>query len=194
HHSKIGRGSVARDQGADKATLGHPAAHARIGPKATDRGRFRAFIARPCRRHPCSFQASHAQSARPMISSLSCAGSQGSSSVNIVTHCFHVVGMRVMSVPHVEISLINCISESQNTLHTRDSTPCWRIVFSTFRECMSFYTARVKSRPHGILRPCPLCLRMCCKTRLLLAIGFGGEFWPCPCPALPMREYGLNAS
>src|SRR5262249_38889157 len=35
---------------------------------------------------------------------------------------------------------------------------------------------------------------MCCKTRLLLAIGFGGEFWPCPCPALPMREYGLNAS
>src|SRR6516165_10719285 len=24
----------------------------------------------------------------------------------------------------------------------------------------------------------------CCKTRLLLAIGFGGEFW-CPCPALP---------
>src|SRR6516162_10379112 len=23
------------------------------------------------------------------------------------------------------------------------------------------------------------------KTRLLLAIGFGGEFWRCPCPALP---------
>src|SRR5262249_56446720 len=39
-----------------------------------------------------------------------------------------------------EISLINCISESQNILHTRGSMPCWRIVFSTFRECMSFYT------------------------------------------------------
>src|SRR4029077_17858489 len=46
--------------------------------------------------------------------------------------------------PHVEISLINCISESQNILHTRGSMPCWRIVFSTFRECMSFYTGRVK--------------------------------------------------
>jgi hypothetical protein len=46
--------------------------------------------------------------------------------------------------PHVEISLINCISESQNILHTRGSMPGWRIVFSTFRECMSFYTGRVK--------------------------------------------------
>ena len=43
-------------------------------------------------------------------------------------------------------------------------------------------------------RHCPLSGGMCCKTRLLLAIGFGGEFWPCPCPALPIREYGLNAS
>src|SRR5262245_417458 len=46
--------------------------------------------------------------------------------------------------PHAEISLINCISESQNILRTRGSMPCWRIVFSTFRECMSFYTARVR--------------------------------------------------
>src|SRR5262249_39396125 len=38
------------------------------------------------------------------------------------------------------ISLINCISESQIILHTPGSIPCWRIVFSTFRECMSFYT------------------------------------------------------
>src|SRR5260370_21588962 len=45
--------------------------------------------------------------------------------------------------PHVEISLINCISESQNILHTRGSMPCWRIVFSTFRGCISFYTGRV---------------------------------------------------
>src|SRR6266446_4853822 len=47
--------------------------------------------------------------------------------------------------PHVEISLINCISESQIILHARGSMPCWRIVFSTFRGCMSFYTARVIS-------------------------------------------------
>src|SRR5207253_9074358 len=47
--------------------------------------------------------------------------------------------------PHVEISLSNCISESQIILHTRGSMPCWRIVFSTFRGCMSFYTARVSS-------------------------------------------------
>jgi len=51
------------------------------------------------RRHPGSFQPSHAQRARPMISSLSFVESQGSSSVNIVTHCRHEIGMRVMSVP-----------------------------------------------------------------------------------------------
>src|SRR5215813_9479140 len=41
---------------------------------------------------------------------------------------------------HVEISRSNCISESQIILHTPGSMPCWRIVFSTFRGCMSFYT------------------------------------------------------
>src|SRR5262249_8733738 len=87
--------------------------------------------------------------------------------------------------PHVEISLINCISESQNILHTRGSMPRWRIVFSTFRECMSFHAGWVKSRHRALAGLCPLYPRMCCKTRLLLAIGFGGEFWPCPCPALP---------
>ncbi len=46
-----------------------------------------------------SFQESHAQRARPMISSLSLDESHGSSSVNSVTHCFHGHGMRVMSVP-----------------------------------------------------------------------------------------------
>src|SRR5215831_12305708 len=46
---------------------------------------------------------------------------------------------------HVETSRSNCISESQIILHTPGSMPCWRIVFSTFRGCMSFYTARVKS-------------------------------------------------
>ena len=45
--------------------------------------------------------------------------------------------------PHVEISPSNCISGSQIILHMRSSMPCWRIVFSTFRGCMSFYTARV---------------------------------------------------
>jgi hypothetical protein len=49
---------------------------------------------------------------------------------------------------HVEASRSNCISESQIILHTRRSMPCWRIVFSTFRGCMSFYTARViRNRP-----------------------------------------------
>src|SRR6266516_4581326 len=47
--------------------------------------------------------------------------------------------------PHVEISPSNCISGSQIILHTRGSMPCWRIVFSTFRGCMSFYTVRVKT-------------------------------------------------
>jgi len=42
--------------------------------------------------------------------------------------------------PHVEISLSNCISNSQIILHTRGSMPCRRIVFFTFRGCMSFYT------------------------------------------------------
>src|SRR2546427_12672166 len=46
--------------------------------------------------------------------------------------------------PHVEISLSNCICGSQIILHKRRSMPCWRIVFSTFRGCMSFYTASVK--------------------------------------------------
>jgi hypothetical protein len=48
--------------------------------------------------------------------------------------------------PHVEISPGNCIPESQIILHTRGSMPCWRIVFSTFCGCMSFYTGSVKSR------------------------------------------------
>ena len=46
--------------------------------------------------------------------------------------------------PHVEISPGNCIPESQIILHTRGSMPCWRIVFSTFCGCMSFYTRSVK--------------------------------------------------
>src|SRR5262245_52556923 len=66
--------------------------------------------------------------------------------------------------PHVEISLSNCISESQIILHTRGWTPCWRIVFSTFRGCMSFYTARVKSGKLDLSIRCPLYPLMCCKT------------------------------
>src|SRR5262249_28588549 len=46
---------------------------------------------------------------------------------------------------HVEISGSNCISESQIILHTPGSMPCWRIVFSTFRGCMSFYRKSVGS-------------------------------------------------
>src|SRR6266436_10410457 len=49
--------------------------------------------------------------------------------------------------PHVEISLSNCICGSQIILHKRRSMPCRRIVFSTFRGCMSFYTGSVILRP-----------------------------------------------
>src|SRR6516225_2199205 len=47
----------------------------------------------------------------------------------------------------VEASRRNCIPESQILLHARDVMPSWRIVFSTFRGCMSFYTARVIFHP-----------------------------------------------
>src|SRR6266571_6111869 len=40
----------------------------------------------------------------------------------------------------VETSRRNCVPESQIILHTRGVMPSWRIVFSTFRDCMSFYT------------------------------------------------------
>src|SRR5262245_17422684 len=46
--------------------------------------------------------------------------------------------------PHVEISPGNCIPESQIILHSRGLVSCWRIVFSTFCGCMSFYTGSVK--------------------------------------------------
>src|SRR5262249_2103349 len=58
---------------------------------------------------------------------------------------------------HVEISRSNCISESQIILHTPGSMPCWRIVFSTFRGCMSFYTARVKSGHTVVVSQFGLC-------------------------------------
>ena len=36
------------------------------------------------------------------------------------------------------------------------SIPCWRIVFSTFRRCMSFHTARVKLGPQSTCATRPL--------------------------------------
>ena len=45
------------------------------------------------------FHPSQSHTARPMTSSRSRPFSQGSSSVNSVTHCRHGQGMRVMSVP-----------------------------------------------------------------------------------------------
>src|SRR5262249_124086 len=45
----------------------------------------------------------------------------------------------------VESSRGNCASWSQIILRAWRSMPCWRIAFSTFRRCMSFHTARVKS-------------------------------------------------
>ncbi len=48
---------------------------------------------------PAAASSRATQSARPMTRSRSCPESHGSSSVNIVTHCRHEHGMRVMSVP-----------------------------------------------------------------------------------------------
>src|SRR5258706_13796952 len=45
-----------------------------------------------------------------------------------------------MTAARVETSRRNCVPESQIILHTRGVMPSWRIVFSTFRDCMSFYT------------------------------------------------------
>src|SRR5262244_957345 len=60
-------------------------------------------------------------------------------------------------------------------------------------ECKkTFATVSAQSGHTEATAICPLSGGLCCKTRLLLAIGFGGEFWPCPCLALPMREYGLT--
>jgi hypothetical protein len=61
--------------------------------------------------------------------------------------------------PHVEISPSNCISGSQIILHTRRSMPCWRIVFSTFRGCMSFHTASIRFGRPAMSVACPLSLR-----------------------------------
>src|SRR5215510_13619502 len=59
--------------------------------------------------------------------------------------------------PHVEISAGNCIPESQIILHTPSSMPCWRIVFSTFCGCMSFYTGSVRLGNSAMSAQCPLC-------------------------------------
>ena len=54
---------------------------------------------RPTSSRPYSFQPIQSHTARPITSSRSRPLSHGISSVNIVTHCFHGHGMRVMSVP-----------------------------------------------------------------------------------------------
>src|SRR5262249_10240286 len=58
------------------------------------------------------------------------------------------VGLGCVKTPtlaaRVETSRRNCIPENQIILHTRGVMPSWRIVFSTFRDCMSFHTARVR--------------------------------------------------
>ena len=46
---------------------------------------------------------------------------------------------------HVETSRRNCAAWSRIVLRARCSIPCWRIVFSTFRNCMSFHTGWVRS-------------------------------------------------
>src|SRR2546430_17068392 len=58
---------------------------------------------------------------------------------------------------HVEPFRRNCASWSRMMLRAQCSIPCWRIVFSTFRDCMSFYTARV-NRDRG--RQCGTSMRV----------------------------------
>ena len=53
---------------------------------------------------------------------------------------------------HVETSQRDCAPWSRIVLRARCSIPCWRIVFSTFRNCMSFCTGWVKL---GHWRSCP---------------------------------------
>src|SRR5258707_11107450 len=70
--------------------------------------------------------------------------------------------------PHVEISLSNCVCGSQIVLHKRRSMPCRRIVFSTFRGCMSFYTGSVTLGHPGDVR---------CTTALPLKADIGWRGW-----------------
>src|SRR5258706_13800270 len=53
---------------------------------------------------------------------------------------------------HVETSRRNCAPWSRIVLRARCSIPCWRIVFSTFRNCMSFHTGWVKLGRAGDVR------------------------------------------
>ena len=53
---------------------------------------------------------------------------------------------------HVETSRRNCAPWSRIVLRARCSIPCWRIVFSTFRNCMSFHAGWVKLRRAGDVR------------------------------------------
>src|SRR3982074_3636991 len=47
-------------------------------------------------------------------------------------------------------------------LRTYGWMPCWRIVFSTFLQCMSFYTASTQSGPHENHSPhCWVRFRQC---------------------------------
>src|SRR5262249_43165321 len=59
-------------------------------------------------------------------------------------HPRSVPGLGCVKTPtlaaRVETSRRNCIPESQTILHTRGVMLSWRIVFSTFRDCMSFDT------------------------------------------------------
>src|SRR5262249_38202865 len=56
---------------------------------------------------------------------------------------------------HVETTRRNCAPWSRMMLRARCSTPCWRVVFSTFRRCMSFYKPG-SSSTHAVeaTRPC----------------------------------------
>jgi hypothetical protein len=58
---------------------------------------------------------------------------------------------------HVETSQRNCAPWSRIVLRARCSIPCWRIVFSTLRNCMSFHTGWVTVGHSAVSAQCPVC-------------------------------------
>ena len=91
----------------------------------------------------------------------------------------------IFMVPSGAVSLgspTTCIAPSARVSTSADSSVS--LICQHF--CCHYVLDSLRPKGHSEMSTiCPLSGGMCCKTRLLLAIGFGGEFWRCPCPALP---------
>ena len=89
----------------------------------------------------------HDQCLFPQSSSASSVAPESPLHCGILARSLSAMGLGCVKTPtlaaRVETSRRNCVPESQIILHTRGVMPSWRIVFSTVRDCMSFYTARV---------------------------------------------------